>query len=66
MDFVMDTDNPNLANLVGTVMDKIIMKYQIFFCQSVQNDKSQELSENHKTSPASQNLLEPLLGLPAH
>ena len=30
MDFVMDTDNPNLANLVGTVMDKIIMKYQIF------------------------------------
>ena len=66
MDFVMDTDNPNLANLVGTVMDKIIMKYQIFFAKVYRIKKGQELSENHKTSPASQNLLEPLLGLPAH
>ena len=38
MDFAMDIDKLNLANLVGKVMDKI-MEYQIF-CQSVQKDKS--------------------------
>ena len=38
MEFAMDIDKLNLANLVGKVMDKI-MEYQIF-CQSVQKDKS--------------------------
>ena len=52
MDFAMDTDNLNLANLVGTVMDKIIMKYQIFFAKVYRIKKGQELSENHETSPA--------------
>ena len=38
IDFAMNTDKLDLANLVGKVMDKI-MEYQIF-CQSVQKDKS--------------------------
>ena len=38
LEFAMDIDKLNLANLVGKVMDKI-MEYQIF-CQSVQKDKS--------------------------
>ena len=38
MEFAMDINKLNLANLVGKMMDKI-MEYQIF-CQSVQKDKS--------------------------
>ena len=38
LEFAMDIDKLNLANLVGKVMDEI-MEYQIF-CQSVQKDKS--------------------------
>ena len=38
MDFAMDIDKLNLANLVGKVVD-MIMEYQMF-CQSVKKDKS--------------------------
>ena len=56
MDFVMDTDNPNLANLVGTVMDKIIMKYQFFFAKLYRMIKAKNYQKitkallHHKTS----------------
>ena len=36
MDFAMNIDMLDLANLVGKVMDVIM----VFFCQSVQKDKS--------------------------
>ena len=48
MDFALDIDKLNMANLVGKVMDEI-MKYQIFF-QSVNKNKSQGFAENNKTS----------------
>ena len=45
MDFAMDIDKLNLANLVGQVIDTI-MKYQIF-AKVYQKIKA----ENHKTFP---------------
>ena len=48
MDFVMDIEKLNLANLMGKVMDKI-MEFQIF-CQSVQKYNQLDKLEDAKAA----------------
>ena len=43
MDFAIDIDKPNLANLVGKVMDKII-EYQTFLSKYTEN-KARDLQK---------------------